>query len=525
LGIVEFQPDEKYHFRGEGKMSDPGKSPFDLCVIGCGSAGFTAAVRALDLGKKVCIVENGDIGGAGVKWGALASKTMYELSKDFAIASKTDRGYSCNGLVADYAAVRRTVMQAVREKQDQMTKQIEAMAAKKSNGTGPVRFIQGRAEFLSPRRVRTTDSAGGSGEIEADHILIATGSTPRQLPGVSIDQKRIFDSDGILNLERFPKRLMIVGAGIVGCEYATIFSNYRQTDIYLIDRAERILPYEDPDVSEFVDANLTGKGVEVLHSAQLSSIAEVPDGLRVGLVFDDGRKDAYAVDALLMSVGRSARSADLGLAHAGIETNDRGIIQTDEFCRAAGSVYAAGDVSNYPNLVSIAELEGRQAVRHMFGLNPLPLNYGTMATVMFFSPPVAAVGLNEQQCQKNGLPYKAGVYSFALLNRAIAMRAPNGFVKIIVSDDDQERILGMRAAGPQVSTMIMAVAVLIDQDKAFTDLSGSIYPHPTMAEAIQECLRLLRGDSTYKPDVFPEYLKIRRWDPQRGYWQPSQQGK
>jgi dihydrolipoamide dehydrogenase len=304
----------------------------------------------------------------------------------------------------------------------------------------------------------------------------------------------------------------------VGCEYATIFSNYRQTKVFLIDRAERILPYEDPDVSEFVDANLTKKGVDVLHSAQLVSIDELPDRLNVGLSFADGHTETYEVDVLLLSVGRTPLSADLGLENAGIDTNERGIVLTDEFCCAGGTVYAAGDVSNYPNLVSIADLEGRQAVRHMFGLEPLPFNYDTMATVMFFSPPVAAVGLNEQQCQKENLPYHVGTYSFALLNRAIAMRAPHGFVKIIVSDDDDRRILGMRAAGPQVSTMIMAVAVLIDQAKAFTDLAGSIYPHPTMAEAIQECLRLLRGDSTYKPEVFPDCLKIRRWCPERGYW-------
>jgi dihydrolipoamide dehydrogenase len=499
-------------------MSNLDKGPFDLCIIGCGSAGFSAAMRALDLGKKVCIVESADIGGAGVKWGALASKTMYELSKDFAIASKTDRGYSSKGLVADYAAVRRTVMQAVREKQAQMAKQIEAVAANQTDSAGRVRFIQGRAGFLSPRRIRVTRSDGGRENIEADHVLIATGSKPRQLPGVSVDQKRIFDSDGILNLERFPKRLMIIGSGIVGCEYTTIFSNYRQTDIYLIDREERILPYEDPDVSDFIDASFTGKGVDILHSAELSGIDDRSDGLRVGLAFDDGHKETYEVDALLMAVGRTAQSADLGLAQAGIETNEWGIIQTDEFCCAGGSVYAAGDVSNYPNLVSIAELEGRQAVRHMFGLNPLPFNYDTMATVMFFSPPVAAVGLNEQQCQKKKLPYKVGVYSFALLNRAIAMRAPHGFVKIIVSDDDQKRILGMRSAGPQVSAMIMAVAFLIDQARPFTDLSGSIYPHPTMAEAIQECLRLLRGDCSYKPQVFPEYLNVRRWCSEKGYW-------
>ena len=505
--------DCKLELLGVAIMPDLNKEPFDLCVIGCGSAGFSAAMHALDLNKKVCIVENDEMGGAGVKWGALASKTMYELSKDFAIAGKTDRGYSNEGLRVDYAAVRKSVMQAVCEKQAQMAKQIEAYAGPQPDSRGPVSFIEGRAEFLSPQHIKIVHSNGGNREIEARNVLIATGSTPRQLPDIKVDQKRIFDSDGILNLESFPNRLMIIGAGIVGCEYATIFSNYRKTRVILVDRAERVLPYEDPDVSEFVDGNLTVKGVDILHSAQLASVDESPDCLKVRLAFSDGEEKIYEVDSLLLSVGRTPMSSDLGVEAAGIETDERGIIQTDEYCCAGGSVYAAGDVSNYPNLVSIAELEGRQAVRHMFGLNPLPFNYNTMATVMFFSPPVAAVGLNEQQCQKKNIPYQVGTYSFALLNRAIAMRAPHGFVKIIASDDDQKRILGMRAAGPQVSTMIMAVAVLIDQEKAFTELAGSIYPHPTMAEAIQECLRLLRGDSTYKPEIFPEYLKVRRWNP------------
>lgn len=506
-------------------MSAHGTDSFDICVIGCGSAGFSAAMHALDYHKNVCIIENGEIGGAGVKWGALASKTMYELSKDFAIAGKTDRGYSNDGLHVDYAAVKASVTQAVYEKQEQMSRQIEAFAGSRVQGKGRIKYIRGRAEFLSPQLIQVTRFSGGVEKIRSRNVLIATGSSPRQLPDFPVDQKRIFDSDGILNLERFPRRLMIVGAGIVGCEYATIFSNYRQTKVCLIDRAERILPYEDPDVSDFVDGSLTRRGVEILHSAQLISIEEASDGLVVALAFTDGQKQTYEVDALLLSVGRVPQSQGLGLEHAGIDTDERGVIQTDEFCCAGGTVYAAGDVSNYPNLVSIAELEGRQAVRQMFGLSPLPFNYSTMATVMFFSPPVAAVGLNEKQCQEKKLAYQAGTYSFALLNRAIAMRAPHGFVKIIAADDDDHRILGMRAAGPQVSAMIMAVAVLIDQSRAFTELAGSIYPHPTMAEAIQECLRLLRGDSTYKPDVFPEYLKIKRWDPQRGYWQPSRKGK
>jgi dihydrolipoamide dehydrogenase len=495
------------------------KDRFDLCVIGAGPGGFAGAIRAFDAGRKVCLIEGDQIGGTGVKWGALASKTMWELAKDYAIASKRDRGYRCVDLQVDYPAVRHTVMQAVKEKQYQMLSQLETFAHGRWKGSpGSITYLRGWAGLLDEHRIAVNLQDGGRKEIAADNILIVTGSKPRPFPHVQVDQERIFDSDGILELKHFPARLMIVGAGVTGCEYATIFSNFGQTQVYLVDHKERVIPYEDEDISDFVSSNLERNGVEIFHSTQLREILKRPDHLEVVLDFDDGHATVVEVDVVLISIGREPNLKRLNLAAAGLTQDSKGYLFTDPDCQVKKGIYAAGDVTHRPALVNMAVMEGRHAVKHMFKIPYRPLSYPNMSTVMFFYPAVAAVGLNEKSCQKKKIPYRVASYANALVPRAIAMRATSGFVKIIIRDDHSGKILGMRAAGPQVSNTIMSIALLLDQDKGILDVLKSMYPHPTMSEGIQECLRLLVGSSLFKPEAFPGLVRIRRWDPQRGYF-------
>ncbi len=491
---------------------------FDLCVIGCGPGGFAGAMRAVDLGRRVCVIEADQIGGAGVMWGALASKTLWELAKDYDVARKVDRGYRAAGLSVDFAAVRATVGAAVAEKQGQLLRQIEAFSPGRRPGGGSVSYLRGRARFKDPEHLDVNLADGGRAEVGADFFLIATGSRPRSLPQIATDQQRILDSDGVLDLTGFPRRLVIVGAGIIGCEYATIFSNFGRTRVFLVDHAERVIPYEDDDVGDFVSASLTANGVEIHHSAMLRDVIRGADGLEVILDFAGGQSRALAADAVLVAVGRKPQLDDLGLDRAGIGTDDRGYLPVDGDGRVAGRIFACGDVTAHPALVNLAEMESRHAVAAMFGAPRRPLSYRNMSTVMFFKPSLAAVGLSEKACRKKGIAYRVAYFSNALLTRAIAMRATNGFVKIIVGDDGQQKILGMRAAGPQASSTIMTVAMLIDQDRGLAEVLKSIHPHPTMSEAIQECLRLLSGDSIYKPEAFPDLLRIRSWHPDRGFF-------
>ncbi len=488
---------------------------FDLCVIGAGPGGFAGAMRAIDAGRHVCLIEGDEIGGTGVRWGALASKTMWELAKDYAVAAKTDRGYHCSDLRVDYQAVRQTVLEAVKEKQYQMLSQLETFARDHWPGPGSITYLRGWASFAGPDSVVVDLLEGGRQQVRAEHFLLCTGSRPRAFPHVIVDQERILDSDGILQLTAFPKRLLILGAGVTGCEYATIFSNFGQSRVYLVDHQERVLPYEDEDVSDFVSRNLEKNGVKIFHSAHLRDIVRKPEHLEVTLDFDDGHAMVVEVDTVLVSIGREPNTDRLNLAAAGITPDPNGYLDGDADCRVQGSVYAAGDVTHRPALVNMAVMESRHAVKHMFRLPTLPLSFPNMSTVMFFYPAVAAVGLNEKACRRKQIPYRVATYANALLPRAIAMRSARGFVKIIVSDDETQKILGMRAAGPQVSSTIMSIALLIDQDKNALDVLGSMFPHPTMSEAIQECLRLLTGKSVYRQEAFPDLLSIRTWRPDR----------
>ena len=235
------------------------------------------------------------------------------------------------------------------------------------------------------------------------------------------------------------------------------------------------------------------------------------------LDFTDGRSRVVKVDAVLISIGREPNLADLNLEAVGIQPNERGFLDTDKQCAVGAQIYATGDVTQHPALVNLAETESRYAVKAMYDAVKWPLRYDNMSTVMFFKPAVAAVGLNERMCQRQKIPYRVARYSNALLSRAIAMRAVNGFVKIIVSDDGEQNILGMRAAGPQASTTIMSIALLMDQEKGIRDVLKSVHPHPTMSEAIQECLRVLLGKSVYKQRTFPELVSVKRWHPDRGF--------
>ncbi len=488
---------------------------YDVCIIGCGPGGFAAAMRAFDLGKHVCIIEGGHIGGAGIMHGAMTSKTLWELAKDYSTASSIDRGYRSSGLVVDYQTVRDTVVQAAKEKQYQILSQIETFSPQRWAGPGSLTLKRGFARFETPRCVTVALQGGYDEPVFAEHFIIATGSKPRDFAGIVVDHERIINSDGILSFKEFPKRLLIIGAGIIGCEYASIFSNFGQTKVHLLDRQSRIIPFEDEDISHFVSDNLAQKGVLIHHNAILRAIHKRPDFLEVVIDYEDGRSQVIEVDAALVSVGRTPNLANLNLDRLGITINKRGGLDTDGSCRVKDNIWAVGDVTQHSALYNVAEMEGRFAAKAMFKSEKYPLRYANMSTIMFFTPEVAVVGLNEQQAQDLKISYRVAYYSNALVNRAIAMRRTDGFVKILVSEDN--RILGMRAAGPQASSTIMVVAHLMDQEKGLEDIMKSIHPHPSITEGIQETLRLFLNKSVYKPEVFPNFMRIKKWSPDAGY--------
>jgi dihydrolipoamide dehydrogenase len=287
-----------------------------------------------------------------------------------------------------------------------------------------------------------------------------------------------------------------------------MFSSFGKTKVHLIDKADRILPFEDNDISDLVDSNLRKNGVTIHHKAELVRLEKVHGEVEYELAYEDGRREVIRVEKALLSVGRVPNIENIGMENAGVLMSKRGRhIGDDDTQTNIPNIYAAGDVSGRIALVNMGELEGRHAVEKMFSKTTTRLSYDNISNIMFLDPEVAAVGMNEKQCSAKGIPVKVVKIDFSLIARAIAMRKTQGFFKIIVTNDKEMKILGMRAIGEHASSAIQAVALLIKMDKGIEELAELVHPHPSIIEGIQECVRMLLNKSVFKSSIFKDKLK------------------
>lgn len=473
---------------------------FDLCVLGAGPAGFAAAMRAHDLGKRVALVEPSRVGGAGIHAGALSSKTMWHLSNDYAVARRVDRGYCAREVDVSYPNVIESVRSAVAERRATLEKQLERLAAPSARG-GVVELVRGSARFVTAHAVEVTREGEAPRLVEAKNFLVATGSRPRVPAEIPVDGERIVTSDQIEAFPSFPESMVIIGAGVIGCEYATVFANFGRTKINIIDRQPRILPFEDADVADVVAKSFESMGVTIHRASKLENIA-VKDGMVEYVIRDaEGRAETIRVERALVSVGRVPNTASLGLEAIGVALDKGGSIVATETRSSVPNIWAAGDVTMDIALVNVAELEGRYAVEKMFGLEPRPIHYEALSAIMFLRPEVASVGLNELKAKEKGIGYRVGVLDNRLVSRNIAMRNTTGFVKLLAAKDS-DKILGLRVVGPQASSTIQGIAFLIHMGATLEDIDHCVHPHPAIPEGVQECARALLGRSVMKCEVF-----------------------
>ena len=472
---------------------------YDLIIIGGGPTGYAGAMRALDFKKKVLLIEKKHIGGAGVYDGVLTSKTLWEMSQKISSIREMIPDYE-----ADFEYIIKTVKEAIFERKTQMTVHIQLLQTQANN---LFHYEKGTAQFVDKHTISITKENGRIKTVSAENILIASGSRPRYLPNISIDEHIIMTSDGVKNMTEFPKSLVVLGAGVIGCEFATIFSNIGKTKVYLIDKADRILPFEDEDVAELISESLEKNGATIHHGSSLKRM-EIKDGkVEYELEYKDGKTEIINVEKALVSVGRVANVEGLGLEKVGVKLNERGSIWDDDTQTNISHIYVAGDVTTEMALVNVGEREARHAVVRMFGPTIKPLSYQNISTIMFLNPEVASVGMSEQDCKKKGIAHKVVKLDFSINARAIAMRKTKGFFKIIVTNDNGMRILGMRVVGEHASSAIQAVAYLIHTNQGIKELADMMHPHPSIIEGVQECLRMLLGKSIYKPSVFKDKLK------------------
>ncbi len=483
---------------------------YDLCVIGGGPSGYATAMRAIDLGKRVCLVEKDKIGGAGIYNGALSSKTMWEYSKRVQAARRSfEKREMLHTFDVTWEEVKNIVDRAIFDRKQQLSTHLKILQKEAEEKL----FVheRGFAKLVGEHEVLLESSKKEIKLIWADKIAIATGSTPRKLPNIPIDEEIIITSDGVSDLKNFPKSLVILGAGVIGCEFATIFSNFGITDVYLIDRADRILPFEDEDIAKLVTENLEKNGVTVHKNAHLIRMEIINGEVEYELSYgEDSDNEVIRVEKALISVGRVPNVKGIGLEELGIKFTNRGIVENDDAQTSVPNIYVVGDASGHAALVNVGEVEGRHAAKKMFGFKTKELRYDYISTIMFLNPEVASVGMNEQQVREKQIPYRLVKISYSLIARAIAMRQTDGFFKIIVTDDDDMKVLGMRAAGEHASSAIQTVAFLMLKDISIKSLADLVHPHPSIIEGIQEAVRMLMGISTYKASAFKDQVQCYR---------------
>lgn len=477
---------------------------YDLIVIGGGPAGYAAAMRGIDFGKTVCLIEKDKVGGAGVYNGALSSKTLWELSHRVDSVNNMLKSDKHVNFELPWLDVKQHVEEAIFERKFQYSCHIKLLQTESMNKL--FHYERGSGKLLSTNEVQINHE-GTEKIIWGDHIVLATGSRPRYLPNVQVDEKFILTSDGIDLIDDYPESIVIVGAGVIGCEYATIFSNFGKTKVYLIDRQDRILPFEDEDISTMVAKNLEKKGVKIHHNASLARMEVINNMVEYELNYNDGTSEIIRVQKALLSIGRVPNIENLGLENAGVAMSKRGVHIGDSDTQTnIPNIYTVGDVSGHIALVNMGEIEGRHAVEKIFGQPKTVLSYDNVCTIMFLQPEVAAVGLNEQQCIEQNIPVKVVKIDYSVIARAIAMRKTQGFFKIIVTNDSEMKILGMRAVGEHASSAIQAVGLLIKMNVGIEVLSELVHPHPSIVEGIQECVRMLLNKSIFKASVFKDKL-------------------
>jgi len=452
------------------------KKEVDLVILG-GGTGIFAASRAAKLGLKVVLVENRKLGGVCLNWGGLATKTLtstVDLLKNVKKAS----GKGIDGSVAlDW--------NEMKENKDKICSQFSKFPEVFLKKDG-VRIVIGQGEILSPTKVKIISDKQEI--IETKNILIATGSHPITIPGVEFGGP-ILDSDRMLELESIPKHLIIVGGGIVGLEFATIFSSLG-SKVTIVEMLPRLLPDEEPEVNNFLLNNLRKNGIEVLVDSKVIDVKLVDNGVIVK-VQTRSEESSRNADKVMMAIGRKPNIDREELEAMGVRTTARGILVDDRMQTSVENIWGMGDAV-FPHLIAnVAIKEGKIAASNIAGIDS-KMDYELIPRCCFTIPEVAAIGLTENQAKDKGLEIETVKVNFSAQNfRAMASNKPEGFVKIVLLTDGT--IIGATIAGASASDLITEFTLAIKNKMTAKELSEIIYVHPSFSEAIQNALEKIQG--------------------------------
>ena len=506
--------------RGQIERGSQVAEKFDLVIIGGGNAGYIPAIRASQLGMKVAMIEKregGHLGGTCLNVGCIPTKALLHTANIMHEAKTgADFGVNIGDIELDYPQVARRREQVV----TQLRRGVQGLMKKNK-----VTVYNGVGSFIEPKKIQVENDEGTE-ELEAENVLISTGSAVNSLPGLEFDGEKVLSSDDIAREnEDYPKSIIILGSGAVGVEFASMYNDFG-TDVTIVEILDRIVPLEDAEISESLKKEYENRGIKVLTGtkADPESFEKTDSGVKIKIAGADsggqekeeedtegqgsegyyggdptegGEADAdgetLEAEALLVAVGRRTVTEDLNLDATGVEVGERGIIQVDEYGRTAeDGVYAAGDVTGGYWLAHEAGHEGLTAVEHMAGENPMPKDRTLVPRVTFCRPEVASFGHTKAQAEEEGYEAKETKFPFRAIGKALIEGEPNGFVKI-VTDAETDLILGMHAIGPKVTDLITEGVFAKLVEGTPEELGMTIHPHPSLSEVIGEAAMAAEG--------------------------------
>ncbi|WP_299088112.1 dihydrolipoyl dehydrogenase [uncultured Metabacillus sp.] len=468
---------------------------YDLVILGGGTGGYVAAIRASQLGLKTAVVEKRKLGGTCLHKGCIPSKALLRSAEVFATAKKSSEfGVEISEVTVDFLKVQERKARIV----EQLHNGVQQLMKK-----GKIDVYEGTGRILGPSifspmpgTISVEMNNGEENEmLIPKNVIIATGSRPRSLPGLEIDGEVVLTSDEALELTSLPKSMIIVGGGVIGIEWASMLSDFG-VEITVLEYSERILPTEDIEISKEMERLMKKKGITIVTDCKV-----LPNTLEKGnqasiRAEHKGEEKSFIADKILLSVGRKANVEGIGLENTDIKT-ENGFIATNQFYQTKEShIYAIGDVIGGLQLAHVASHEGIIAVEHIANEKPILLEETFVPKCIYSSPEIASVGLTEDEAKTNGYKTKIGKFPFKAIGKALIFGEADGFVKLVV-DEETDDLLGVHMIGPHVTDMISEAGLARVLDATPWEVSHTIHPHPTLSEAIGEAALAVYGKAIH----------------------------
>ena len=470
------------------------EASFDLAILGAGPGGYVAAIRASQLGLKTVIVEKDKPGGVCLNWGCIPSKALiHQADLMHGLPALRDIGIDADAAGLDFSKVHKKSRRAA----DRLSKGVQFLL--KKNG---IEVVKGEGRLASATEIELEDGR----RIGARAILLATGSRPRELPGLAFDESTVLSSTGALDLKQLPRKIAILGAGAIGMEMAYVWNAFG-AEITVIEALDRILPLEDAEAADLVRKLFEKRGVKFITGAFAAAGPRGPDGIALDLKpAKDGGPEIPArveADAVLVAVGRVPNTAGLGLEDVGIRL-ERGFIPVGDFCEtAAKGVYAIGDITPTPQLAHVASKEGEIAVEHIASVlkgHPEPrerrVDPSLVPSAVYCDPEIASFGLQEEKARAQDIPHQTFSFPFRGIGKAVAVEKPEGFVKVVAAPESGE-ILGAVIVGERATDILHELLLARASELTVADVADLIHAHPTIAEGVMEAARGLLGRAVH----------------------------